>query len=53
MTGAGDTVISVVTLCLASGADLHESAVIANTAAGMVVEKLGPATVTIEEESED
>jgi D-beta-D-heptose 7-phosphate kinase/D-beta-D-heptose 1-phosphate adenosyltransferase len=49
VTGAGDTVTAVVTLCLATGAGMIESAIIANVAAGLVVEKLGIATVTQEE----
>jgi len=49
VTGAGDTVTAVVTLCLATGAGMIESATIANVAAGLVVEKLGTATVTKEE----
>lgn len=49
VTGAGDTVISVLTLALASKATLKEAAFIANKAAGIVVAKLGTATVTREE----
>ncbi|OGS27725.1 MAG: hypothetical protein A2297_00270 [Elusimicrobia bacterium RIFOXYB2_FULL_48_7] len=49
VTGAGDTVIAVLTLCLASGAPLKEAAEIANYAAGVVVAKLGTATVTLNE----
>ena len=45
-TGAGDTVLSVLSLALAAGADLPEAALLANTAAGVVVGKLGTATVT-------
>lgn len=46
VTGAGDTVISVLALSVAAGADLHEAALIANFAAGVVVGKLGTAVVT-------
>lgn len=46
VTGAGDTVIGVVALVLAAGASFREAAVIANYAAGIVVGKLGTATVT-------
>lgn len=46
VTGAGDTVIAVYTLSLASGASFVEAAVISNFAAGIVVEKLGAATTT-------
>ncbi|MEW6040276.1 MAG: D-glycero-beta-D-manno-heptose-7-phosphate kinase [Elusimicrobiota bacterium] len=49
VTGAGDTVIAVLTLCLASGVTLTNSAKIANYAAGIVVGKLGTATVSISE----
>lgn len=49
VTGAGDTVISVFTLVSAAGVDWHESAKIANTAAGVVVGKMGTSTVTKEE----
>lgn len=46
VTGAGDTVISVLTLALAAKATLKEAAVIANYAAGVVVGKVGTATVS-------
>ena len=49
VTGAGDTVISVFTLALASGSKLGEAAEISNFAAGIVVGKLGTATTTQEE----
>lgn len=49
VTGAGDTVISVFTLACASGLTLTEAAKIANTAAGVVVGKMGTSTVTKEE----
>ena len=49
VTGAGDTVISVLTLGLAAGASLQEAAVLSNFAAGIVVEKSGTATTTREE----
>lgn len=49
VTGAGDTVISVFTLAKAAGASWHEAAKIANTAAGVVVGKMGTSTVTAEE----
>ena len=49
VTGAGDTVISVLTLALACKASLKDAAFIANEAAGLVVAKLGTATVTTEE----
>ncbi len=49
VTGAGDTVISVLTLALACGATLQQAAYIANEAAGLVVAKLGTACVTPKE----
>ena len=49
VTGAGDTVISALALGLAAGATLADAARLANRAAGIVVGKFGPATVTIEE----
>ncbi|WP_300359537.1 D-glycero-beta-D-manno-heptose-7-phosphate kinase [Fusobacterium sp.] len=49
VTGAGDTVISVYTLAKATGATWTEAARIANTAAGVVVGKIGTSTVTKEE----
>ncbi len=49
VSGAGDTVISVLAMGLASGANLIESAFIANLAAGVEVSKRGTATVSISE----
>ncbi len=49
VSGAGDTVVSVLTLALCCGASLGEAVVLANTAAGVVVGKLGTATVTSSE----
>lgn len=49
VTGAGDTVISVYTLAKAAGATWIEAAKLANTAAGVVVGKIGTSTVTKEE----
>ena len=46
VTGAGDTVISTLTLALAAGATLKVAAELANYAAGIVVGKLGTASVT-------
>ena len=47
--GAGDTVVAVAALALASGADLKEAAVLSNIAAGIKVGKIGTASVSIEE----
>jgi D-beta-D-heptose 7-phosphate kinase/D-beta-D-heptose 1-phosphate adenosyltransferase len=49
VTGAGDTVISALALGVAAGASLADAARLANRAAGIVVGKFGPATVTVEE----
>ncbi len=49
VTGAGDTVIAVLTAAIASGFDIKSAVRIANTAAGMVVGKMGTASVTAEE----
>jgi D-glycero-beta-D-manno-heptose-7-phosphate kinase len=49
VTGAGDTVIATLALALAAGATSPEAARLANHAAGLVVAKFGPATVTAEE----
>jgi rfaE bifunctional protein kinase chain/domain len=49
VTGAGDTVIGALALGLAAGATLADAASLANRAAGIVVGKFGPATVTVEE----
>jgi D-beta-D-heptose 7-phosphate kinase/D-beta-D-heptose 1-phosphate adenosyltransferase len=49
VTGAGDTVIAAASLALLVGATIQEAALLANTAAGIVVGKLGTATLTQEE----
>lgn len=49
VTGAGDTVIAVVGVALASGLDLISAATLGNVAAGIAVGKLGAATVTVSE----
>jgi len=49
VTGAGDTVLSVLSLALSAGASLPDAAILANTAAGVVVGKLGTASVTLPE----
>jgi D-beta-D-heptose 7-phosphate kinase/D-beta-D-heptose 1-phosphate adenosyltransferase len=46
VSGAGDTVIATLTLCKAAGAPLSDAAIVANHAAGVVVGKIGTATVT-------
>jgi rfaE bifunctional protein kinase chain/domain len=49
VTGAGDTVIGTFSLALAAGATPLEAALLANYAGGVVVMKLGTATLTPEE----
>lgn len=49
VTGAGDTVLSVLAAAVAAGASLTDAAVLANTAAGVVVGKLGTASVSRQE----
>ncbi|MCP5108583.1 MAG: D-glycero-beta-D-manno-heptose-7-phosphate kinase [bacterium] len=49
VTGAGDTVVSVLVLALVSGAGLREAVALANAAASIVVEKIGTSQVTVEE----
>ena len=46
VTGAGDTVLSVLAVAVAAGATVVEAAILANAAAGVVVGKLGTAYVT-------
>jgi D-beta-D-heptose 7-phosphate kinase/D-beta-D-heptose 1-phosphate adenosyltransferase len=46
VSGAGDTVIATLTAALAAGAPARDAAAFANTAAGIVVSKMGTATPT-------
>lgn len=46
VTGAGDTVISVLAAAIAAGDNLAEATAIANLAAGLVVGKLGTAAIS-------
>lgn len=46
VTGAGDTVIATLAAAVAAGQDLASAAALANIAAGLVVRKIGVATVT-------
>lgn len=48
-TGAGDTVLSVLALAAAAGASMVDAAMLANIAAGVVVGKLGTASVSPKE----
>ncbi|TAK33653.1 MAG: D-glycero-beta-D-manno-heptose-7-phosphate kinase [Chloroflexota bacterium] len=49
VTGAGDTVVASFALALASGGNYVQSAYVANHAAGVVVAKVGTATVSLDE----
>ena len=49
VTGAGDTVLSILSLAATAGASLADAAVLANVAAGVVVGKLGTASVSPQE----
>ena len=48
VSGAGDTVISVASLCLACGADMFTTAALANLAGGLVCEENGVVPINIE-----
>lgn len=47
VTGAGDTVLSVLSLAVAAGSSVRDAAILANIAAGEVVAKLGTATISV------
>ena len=49
VSGAGDTSLATLGAALASGADMREAMELANTASGIVVGKLGTATVSVNE----
>jgi len=49
VSGAGDTVIAVATLCLAAGASIKDIASISNLAGGLVCEKSGVVSISKEE----
>ena len=49
VTGAGDTVISLLAAALAAGASIHQAIELANVAAGIVIRELGTAVVSSEE----
>ncbi|MBN1638962.1 MAG: D-glycero-beta-D-manno-heptose-7-phosphate kinase [Ignavibacteriales bacterium] len=48
VSGAGDTVISTLTLALCAGADISEAAYIANYAGGLVCEEVGIVPIELE-----
>ncbi|MBZ0256413.1 D-glycero-beta-D-manno-heptose-7-phosphate kinase [bacterium] len=49
VTGAGDTVVSALAMALSAGAELLDGAHLANYAAGVVVGKVGTATVSLDD----
>ncbi|MEA1946325.1 MAG: D-glycero-beta-D-manno-heptose-7-phosphate kinase [Thermodesulfobacteriota bacterium] len=49
VSGAGDTVLAILGLAVASGVSIKNSVTVANTAAGIVVGKVGTATVSKQE----
>lgn len=49
VTGAGDTVVATISVALAASADAEDAARLANVAGGLVVMKIGTATVTVGE----
>ena len=52
VTGAGDTVIASIAYALSAGKSIQETAAFANLAAGVVVGKIGSATVSMDEVEE-
>jgi len=48
VSGAGDTVISTLTMALAAGADIYTSAYLANYAGGLVCEEVGIVPIELE-----
>lgn len=53
VSGAGDTVVAALALALTAGKNIKEAIRIANVAAGVVVLKIGTATLTLEELKEN
>ena len=53
VTGAGDTVIACLAMAAAGGARMDEAALLANHAAGLVVGKVGTASVSRQELLDD
>lgn len=49
VTGAGDTVLAVIACALGNGVDLGDASQLANIAAGIAVERVGCARVTLQE----
>lgn len=52
VSGAGDTVVASLALCLGKGLDISEAVKVANKAAGIVVSKVGTAPVLLRELNE-
>lgn len=52
VTGAGDTVLSTISLGLANGLNIQQAAQLANIAAGLSIERLGCAQITLSELAE-
>ncbi len=52
VTGAGDTVLAMISLALANKLDIRYGAQLANIAAGMVIERLGCARINLSEMAE-
>lgn len=52
VTGAGDTVLSMICLGLANGLDIQQAAQLANIAAGLSIERLGCVQITLSELAE-
>ncbi len=48
VSGAGDTVISTLTVALTAGADIYEAAYLANFAGGLVCEEVGIVAISID-----
>ncbi len=49
VTGAGDTVLAVISMALANGVDIKYGARLANIAASMAIERIGCARITLSE----
>ncbi len=52
VTGAGDTVLAMISLAMANGLDLPVAAQLANIAAGITIERLGCAAIRLSEVAE-
>ncbi len=52
VTGAGDTVLAMISLALANGLDIKKAAQLANIAAGLAIERIGCARIHLSEIAE-